>query len=215
MKSSSRRGRSPRYGPALLGALALCAAGCGGNLTSGGFGETSVAVSGDAPDPAGAPGTAAFLGAPARDSGPGDKPDGEIEVEFLLYLESQEAGSVALTDEPLRVRVDLQGRQEADAASASVPAARYDGLRIVFTEMKAEVDSGLVVNGVPVTGEVRVELEDGTLTVLRPLSVDVADGDRVDLLVDLNAATWLQAVDPDLHTVAETVAAEAIEVRVR
>ena len=216
MTSISRWGGSRWHGRALAGALALCLAACGGNLTSGGFGETAVAVSGDAPDPAAVPvPSSAALGAPARDSGSGDKPDGEIEVEFLLYLDSDEVGSVSLTDDPLRVRVDLQGRQEADAANASVPAAHYDGLRIVFTDIKAEVKSGLVVDGVPVTGEVRVELKEGTLTVVRPLPLDIGDGDRVDLLIDLNTATWLQAVDPDLHTVAETVAAQAIEVRVR
>ena len=216
MTSSSGRGNPRRGGFTVLAAIALLGTGCGGNLTSGGVGETSVLVSGDAPDPSGVagPSPSAFV-TPSQESGPGDQPEGEIEVEFELFLDSQEVGSLPLTGEGLRVRVDLRGLQEKDVADASVPAARYDALRIVFTEIKARVDAGLIVGGTPVTGEVRVELKNATLTVVRPLPLEIEDGDRVQLLIDLNAATWLQAVDPDLRTVAESVASQAIEVKLR
>ena len=67
----------------------------------------------------------------------------------------------------------------------------------------------------PVVGEVRVELEDVGLVVTRPLNLDVGDGESVFLLIDLNANTWLQAVDPVLGVINEEVFANAVAVAVR
>ena len=67
----------------------------------------------------------------------------------------------------------------------------------------------------PVVGEVRVELEDVALVVTRPLNLDVGDGESVFLLIDLNANTWLQAVDPVLRVINEEVFANAVAVAVR
>lgn len=204
--------------------LLLGLGGCGGNLTAGGLtGETSVTVSGDAPDPAAAP-AAARIAAPGPfagrseeedDDDDDEEPEGEIEAEFLLFLEDADGNSVALSEEELRVAVDVQGEREADAVQAVVPAARYTALRIVFTEIEIEVESGLVIDGVPVVGDLEVELEDATLTVLRPLSLDLDDGGRAELLVDLNAEAWLVAADPDLRRIAEEVFAQAVTVSVR
>jgi len=66
-----------------------------------------------------------------------------------------------------------------------------------------------------VVGEVRVELEDVALVVTRPLNLDVGDGESVFLLIDLNANTWLQAVDPVLGVINEEVFANAVAVAVR
>ncbi len=67
----------------------------------------------------------------------------------------------------------------------------------------------------PVVGEVRVELEDVALVVTRPLNLDVGDGESVFLLIDLNANTWLQAVDPVPGVINEEVFANAVAVAVR
>ena len=67
----------------------------------------------------------------------------------------------------------------------------------------------------PVVGEVRVELEDVALVVTRPLNLEVGDGESVFLLIDLNANTWLQAVDPVLGVINEEVFANAVAVAVR
>ena len=50
--------------------------------------------------------------------------------------------------------------------------------------------------------------------VERPLSLELSDGDRVQLLLDLNAQTWLFQVDPTVQTVAQDFFTNAIEVRV-
>ena len=125
----------------------------------------------------------------------------------LDYVDRVQHGR--LSDREIRVRVDVRGRQEADVVTQVVPATRYTALRIVFTEIEVEIESGLVVNGVTVTGPVDVELEDATLEVVRAISVDVGEGARAELVVDLNTTAWLQNVDPDLKRVAEEVFAQA------
>ncbi len=205
---ASRRAR-------LLGVMALATFGSAcGNLTAGGFGEVTVAVSGDfaEPSPASRAGPQmAVLDAPARSD---HEVEGEVEVEMLLFLVSETQGAVPLGGEPVRVRVDVRGRGELDAVDrALVPAARYDELQIIFTDIEAEVQ-GLVINGVPVE-RVEVEIEDVSLPVSRAIDLQVDEGGMVDLLVDLNALAWLQAVDPVLGTVDESVFAALVSVVVR
>ena len=174
-----------------------------------------MAVSGDLPSTQGFADRIgpSIAGAPAATSSE-NEPEGEVEVEFRLFLEGADGSSIALSDHDIRVRVDLRGRQEADVVNREVPAMRYTGLRVVFSEIEAEVDSGLI-NGQVVSGAVEVRLRDVALTVVRPFSLEVGDGDRIQLLIDLNAAVWLEAVDPDLKTVAEEVFANALNLVVR
>ncbi|MDA1103663.1 MAG: hypothetical protein O2956_08730 [Gemmatimonadetes bacterium] len=72
-----------------------------------------------------------------------------------------------------------------------------------------------MINGDTVTGPVDVELDDVTLTVDRPVALEVQADRRVVLVVDLNAASWLQAVDPTTATVDEQVFAALVSVGVR
>ena len=81
--------------------------------------------------------------------------------------------------------------------------------------MDVEIDAGLVVGGQVITGELDVELEADSAVVTRPLNVRLDEGDRVEILVDLNAQNWLLDVDPALLVVPEEFFANAIEVRVR
>ena len=201
----------------LLGASAAC-----GNLTAGGAtGEAYVVLSGDAADPVPtlASGvervTAASATAAARGPSSADSPEGEIEVELNLFLVSEDGDLVSLTDTEVRVRVDLEGVRESEIADRVVSAVRYTGLRMVFTEIEAEVDAGLIINGVPVTGPIRVEFDDISLTFTKAIDVAVGDNERVGLVIDLNAAAWLQAVDPVTATVDPQVFVDLVTVSVR
>ncbi len=200
----------------MAGMALVAMVGCG-NLTAGGFAGVDVAISGDAPATGG--GNESVAVAIAEEVGSAkslrDDPEGELEAEFTLALISATGAVASLTDMTLRLRMDVGGAQEIDAVSASVSAGRYTALRVVFTDFEIEIDAGLIINGVPVTGNVEVELEDGSLQVDKALALDLADGDQVRLLIDLNAATWLQAVDPDLRRVAEAVVGDAITVIVQ
>ena len=96
-----------------------------------------------------------------------------------------------------------------------VPATLYTEIQMVFTDVRVEVAAGLIINGVPVVGEVRVELKDTALTVTRPLNLNIGDGESVFLLMDLNANTWLQAVDPVLKVISKEVFGAAVSVGLR
>ena len=207
-------------------AVLLAATGCG-NLTAGGFGDVVVEVSGDS-DPAASPASpaasampvSAFGSGPAAASGPstssgGNQPEGEVEVELDLFLVSDAGVATQLNGDRVRVRVDLRGRSEAEVVQTLVEATGYSELRMVFTEIRADVESGLIIGGLPVLGEVRVELDDIELAVSRPLGLVIGGGQRVSLLIDLNAAAWLEAVDPLTKTVDAAVFADLIAVEVR
>lgn len=201
----------PRAAPGLLAAVLVVVLGGCGNLTAGGLSEAELTLSGDAPDPVTA---ASVVPGVAHQTGD-DEAEGELEAEFMAYLEGSAGESIPITRSPVRVRVDVKGVREEGAGVTGVPAGRYTALRLFFTDVEVEVEAGLVVNGQEITGLVQVELEADSLTVVKPVSLDLEAGDRVELLVDLNTQDWLFQLDPDLRVVAQEVFANAVTVRVR
>lgn len=207
--------------PVRTGLLAVVLAGCG-NLTVGGLGEASVVVSGDDAPPS-TPALAASGPTATASADPTaplptshEEAEGEVEVEFMLFLVAESGSATRLGEDEMRVRVDVQGRFENDVVDREkIPTARYVELQIVFTEISAEIESGLVIDGVPVVGEIRVEMEDLALPVSRALDLEVGPGDSVELVVDLNAPAWLQAVDPLTRLVDVSVFEDLLGVRVR
>lgn len=197
----------------LLAACAALLVGCG-NLTVGGQdGEVEVVVSGDAADPSGTspPSAASVISRQQED----DDAEGELEAEFTLTLIEEGGRAVPLTEQPIQIEVDVRGSREVDVVRRTVPAVRYEALRIDFTDIEVEIESGLVIDGVPVVGEIEVELEGETLTITRPIQLDLGEGDVVELLVDLNSQSWLRATDPDLRRVARAIVRDAIAIRIR
>lgn len=192
----------------LMGTLAAC-----GNLTAGGVGEAAVAMSGDAPDEGASPQMAVVDG-PASTDHDDDDPEGELEADLTVFLVSSGGETLTLTDGEVRVRVDLQGVDEPTIGSRVVAAGTYTSLRIVFTEIEVEVDAGLVIGGVEIVGPIDVEFE-GVLTVDRAIDVTIDDGESAELLIDLNAESWLQAVDPLTLAVDAEVVADLVAVRQR
>jgi hypothetical protein len=109
----------------------------------------------------------------------------------------------------------LQGVREPEVARQVVTAATYKALRIVFTEIEMEIDAGVVINGVPVMGPVEIEIEDTVLTVDRSLNLTIGDAEVAVLVVDLNAASRLKALDHVSATVDAQVFANLITVVVQ
>lgn len=211
---------SPARAGFTLVLLLLAAAGCG-TLTMGGLAEAEVTVSGDAPDPGTAAANVPGLPPVGRqeeedddDDDDDDEAEGQLEADFFLYLVDEAGEAVSLSQDQVEVRLDLQGVQEANTGLTSVPARRYTALRAVFTDIEVEVDAGLIIGGDTITGAVDVDQEADSIPVERVLSLDLMDGDRVELLLDLNAQTWLTQVDPTVQTVAQDFFTSAIEVRV-
>jgi hypothetical protein len=204
--------------PALSFAMAAC-----GNVTVGGFSQVSVDVSGDAAEPV--PQPTLIDGGPALSSPSPDLPlagveepegpEGEVEIDIRLALVSETGDLVRLGGDDVRIKLDLQGVDEAEAVSEIVPAGRYTALRISFTHIQVEVEGGLVIDGEEITGDLHIALEDPELVVSRPLDVEAVEGSRVELLVDLNSAGWLAAVNPVTRTIDGSVFAGLIALVVR
>lgn len=210
--------------------FAAAATACG-NLTVGGVGEVTVTLSGDDPESAhlSAVGmrdqergtrwaadlpTAWTARSRAESDHDDDDPEGELEVEFELFLEAENGDLVTLTPMgEIRVQVDLEGVENPEIANQTVDARRYTGLRIVFEEIEAEVDAGLIINGVPFTGSVRVEI-DNPLPVSRALDLDIQPDAAVSVRIDLNATEWLQALDPTSGTIDPQVFADLIVITI-
>lgn len=232
-------GRSPRARLALALLLGIAVVGCG-SLTAGGFGEATVVMSGDAPDQAsqamstapqpaivgsdgsggGAPSagtgsTSTVPGDPLTTSHEEDDPEGQIEADLTVYLISDAGAIVPVTDGEVEVRLDLDGVEEPEVGSRRVAATTYTDLRLVFTDVEVQIDGGLIIDGVPVIGLVDVEFDDLTLTVEKAIDVEIPEGGRVELLIDLNADSWLQAIDPVTNTLDAQVFADRVTVRVR
>lgn len=225
-----RRHEARRITGALLLAGGLAVLTACGNLTAGGIGEASVVMSGDAPDESTAPQTAIVsqpasiqswqpAGTDTSSSGPAptdhDDAEGQLEADLTVYLVSAEGELTPVTDGEVEVRLDLDGVEEPEIGSRTVTATSYSALRMVFTEIEAQVEAGLIIDGQPVTGPIDVEIDDVTLTVEKSLSLEVAEGERVELLIDLNAESWLLAVDPVTSTVDAQTFADLVTVRVR
>lgn len=214
--------RRIRYRPvagtaALLAGLTAC-----GNLTAGGFGEAVVVVSADVASSITADQSVAALpaarfvapgGAPQRHDGH-DHPEGELQVEFMAYLVASNGASVPLSEEPVQVEVDLEGVEQDETPPRTIPSDEYDQLRMVFLKIEAEVDAGLVINGDTIMGPVEVDFE-GSLEVLKPIDLTIGDTERAEILIGLNAASWLQAVDPADGTVDAAVFANLVEIVTR
>jgi hypothetical protein len=212
--------RSPRAA-ALHAVTLLFIAGVGacGNLTVGGFGEATVAVSGDAPDPTPAPTPTPRMSVQPSSAPPSltshqTQLEGHVEVKFSLYMVAEGGDALQLGEDELEVSVDLRGESEAEPVDAQlIPATRYIELQMVFTDIRAEVE-GLMVGGTPIA-EIHVELDDVTLPVTRPLDLEVAPGESVRLVVDLNSLAWLEAVDPVNLTVDGAVFASLLDVSIQ
>lgn len=200
--------------------LATLVAGCG-NLTAGGFGEAVVVVSADVATAI--PTAQSIVASPIQRSSSDDEaqghdehehPEGELRVDFMAYLVSSTGAEVALSDEPIEVEVDLEGVEQDETLPRTVPAADYNRLRMVFLKIDAEVDAGLVINGDTITGPVEVDFE-GSLEVFKPIDLSIPDTGRAEILIGLNAASWLQAVDPSTGQVDAAVFVNLVEITTR
>lgn len=225
-------------GLAVISVLVL--AGCGNLPAGGATGETTVYVVGDGEEPPAAPAASSVSGTPLLTEGAplltegaprtrsvadltdasaaavsAEEPEGEIELEFDLELVRPDGTTVPLTDQEAEIEVQLPGPEETEVTTRVVDAGEYSALRVTFNEIDVWIDQGLVIDGVPVTGLIDVEFEDLNLVVERTIDLNLEEGTDAELVVDMNATVWLDAVDPILKIVDETVVAESIQVWVR
>jgi hypothetical protein len=178
---------------ALLAATPLLS-GCGTDALAGGFdGEvrtvaTSSPEGGGANDEAGA--------APARYSrAPSAAAEGTVSFDAAVALVSSDGEEVRITKGTVPAVVAIDGSDSSLLGEARVPAGSYARARVTFTRVSADITGGLVVGGLPLLGEVRVQIGAGErLVVERPITLTVAPESQETVIVDLNARAWLDSV---------------------
>ncbi len=233
--SSSGSGLAPAgarpgtFGLLLLAAgLTLSTFGCG-NLTAGGArGEATVAVSGDAPEESSqssvvAPELATVSGSATDPSlqvsgpiGVGGPVEGQVKATLRVFLEGADGERIALLDENEQAEVDIQGASEVTLGRSELDVGVYPRIRVVFTDIEADVRSGLEIAGQVLKGRITVGGEDlDSLAVEIDRQVEIREDDVAELLIDLNSTAWLNAANPALKTVATAKFREAVNVQVR
>lgn len=223
-----REGRTHmRPGGLILGGVtlgALLLGGCG-NLTSGGLGDVEVIVAVDSvpagdllSQTAGGGAALAFAGedgfGSAAEFGAGDRVrapqvppepiEGTLTVRIQVYVLRSPLRWVEVTDGVQEVEMPLAGAVPVTLAQKSIPAGPYVSVRTVFRRVEADVERGLEVDGVAVTGPVPVDLgPQDRLVVERPVALDVTEGLTSSLAVDLHTMRWLRLLDRDRKRVSQ------------
>ena len=77
-----------------------------------------------------------------------------------------------------------------------LPEGSYTSIRTVFLSVVAQVEGGLVVDGVPIRGPVTVELgPGGRILVETPLDLTITEGTAARIKVDLHTTRWLRLLN--------------------
>ncbi len=198
---------------ALGGVFAAVLAACG-NVTGGGAnGEVETYMSGNADRGSSSMVSEAAAPRPALAPVAGLAFEGQVTVKASLELLQVGGATIDLTPAgPVTATVDLDGVQEPRISTAVVPAEPYDSVRVVFTEVSADVSAGLEIGGQPFTGLITVDLSAGSLAVVRPLDLMVRDGGLAAFLLDLDADGWIPLADAGTRTVAPADFAAAVSI---
>ena len=175
------------WGVASAAILGLALAGCG-ELTAGGLGETTVLVTGGVAADAG--------GASASMVAGGAEIVGTVTAVLQVFVGTDDARFVELTDGPRSVTVDIGGGTEEELATRAIEVADFTRVRLVYQQVTALVESGLVVDGRLITGPVRVHFATDQAHRSEQDAVFLVRDDRTSVMViGLNAAAWLRAAN--------------------
>jgi hypothetical protein len=201
--------------------LTLALPGCG-NLTAGGASEVQLVLESDGePTTQEIGGWASSLHSQSvGGEGPaGDALEvevgplaGEMFVTLSVSLVDADGQEVELTDGFEEVRLDLAAGSRTEIARTSVPPGDYDGFRVTFLRVEAEVTSSPGQS--PFPPHVEVDLADDPLVVERGPGVSLGTDDAVRIVLDMRARTWVMAADPSDGRVARGVLRNAVRIQV-
>lgn len=212
---SGRWSRTTATAAAAIGLAALPLVGCSDDpVEPGDDPQASVSI---ADEGAGAASQVSFALASAEASGTFD-----AEVEADLEAEADAAADLG---SPANVTVELQtGQGTAAYTNVQVPARTYTGIRLLVRNASATVEEGSTLNltagpvTLAATTTIDVVASSGTDIVIQKQfgqPVNLAAGATLNVQVDLNSATWLDAAVVDTQantgTVAEAAFAGAVQ----
>lgn len=199
-----------------LPALGFLLAGCG-NVTSGGFGDVEVLVSSDEVEDVQATAASALyahLGAPAK-SGHADSIVGTLTVRLRSFARRGVGDFVELTDGVQEVTLPLSDPAAVEIARRAVPAGRYDAVRTFFGRIEANIERGLVVDGVPIVGAVTVDLGGEGFSTVTYTGFDVWEDAPTVVAIDMQSRLWLRLANAILGRVDLDDFRRIFRVRVR
>lgn len=196
--------------------VALFLSGCG-NVTSGGFGDMGVLVSSDEVEDVQTTAASALyaqLGVPAGTSHT-DPIVGTLTVRLRSFARRGVGDFVELTDGVQEVTLPLNDPSAVEIARRAVPAGRYDAVRTFFGRIEANIESGLVVDGVPIEGPVTVDLGGEGFSTVTYTGFDVWEDGPTVVAIDMQSRLWLRLANAVLGRVDLEDFRRIFRVRVR
>jgi len=189
--------------------------GCG-NLTAGGArGTVESAVSGDAPEASSQTGAEAPVASKSSTEAAA-LIEGQVDATLRIYLENEMGDRIPVVAEDSRTVVDVQGQTEATLSSVELPVGSYPRVRIVFTDVHADVEAGLLIGGISVVGRIDVgEPAVDSMVVERQAGILLEENRAIQLLVDMNSPSWLAEVDLESMLVDPVIFQQEVEMQVR
>lgn len=193
---------------AAVAALALGACSDGTGPTAADEARMQVAAEGDT--------DAGTTGQSATGDDAGGFALGTLSFDARVYVQGSTGQWTELTNaSAARTTLDASGRGSAAVlANARVDAGTYARVRVVFSDVRANVTGDASASTNLVTGAVSVDLGgDGQVTVEREVRVDASAGTTSRVMLDLNADAWLARASAATRLVTEADFASAVRVR--
>jgi hypothetical protein len=142
----------------------------------------------------------------------GTGPQGTVEAELQVALVDESGRSDVIAPSGAAT-VQIGASAGPEIGRDSVYVGLYPSARVTFSSISANVTGGLPgVGGLPISGRVTVQLTT-PVTVEVPVALTVESGSEHEVIIDLNASTWLAAVDPATLTVPASAFRGALGVR--
>ena len=197
--------------------LASAVAACG-DLTSGGVGEVEILLAADS-IPLGAQLVSMATGSPATGApavvSEAEPLTGTLTVHLQVEFQRGPDDWIEVTDGVQEFTLSLGSSDPVVLARRELPAGRYVRSRTRYHLIRAEIESGLRLDGEPFTGTVTVALPAEGRALVRPIEIHVVEGAVRSLVLELRAGRWLRRANPVERTVPQEEFEDAQELRPR
>lgn len=142
-------------------------------------------------------------------------PTGTVEFTASLLLVSDESVQYLVTDGVANVQLGLVTSDRVEFARSEIPVGHYTEAIVIFTDVRADVTGGLILDDLPFVGEVAVAASaNDPATVVVPISMHVSEVGPSTVLLDLRATAWLSAADAAGTLIPQAAFENAVEVTV-
>lgn len=201
---------------ASLGALLLLTSGCGKELVGGGQneGEVRTLVTSEEGNSRSLASEGPHFTYADEGSGGAADAEGTISFDAQVTLIADDGAEVRVTSGTVPGTFRIENADSAEIGRQDVRVKTYARARVEFTRVSANVTGGIVIGGVPLLGEVRVQIGAGErVTVEAPIQLIVRQSGLHELVIDLNAHIWLATANPVTGAISSSTFRSAVEVR--